>query len=63
MKMNDIEFLMYAMNCVNSDDKSVVKEFRQDENHVKRLAELVGEHGDEVFKKIDEIRGLTDEQA
>lgn len=59
MKMNDIEFLMYAMNSVNSEDMEVVKAFRNDKDSVQRLADLVGLHGDELFKVINQLRELS----
>lgn len=58
MKLNDIEFLMHAMNCVNSPDMAVVREFRNDPANVKRLADLVGLHGDELFKVINQLKGI-----
>lgn len=59
MKMNDIEFLMHAMNSVNSEDMEVVKAFRNDKDSVQRLADLVGLHGDELFKVINQLKGLA----
>jgi hypothetical protein len=59
MNMNDIEFLMYAMNSVNSDDMEVVKAFRNDKDSVQRLADLVGLHGDELFKVINQLKGIA----
>lgn len=62
MKMNDIEFLMYAMNCVNSEDREVVRAFRSDMGHVKRLIDIVGQLStEELNSKLNEIRGLADE--
>ena len=56
--LNDIEFLMFAMNRVNSHNIEEVKEFRDNPQHVKRLADLVGLHGDELFRVIDNLKGL-----
>ena len=59
--LNDIEFLMFAMNRVNSHNIEEVREFRDNPQHVKRLAHLVGLHGDELFKVIDNLKGLGNE--
>lgn len=60
LNMNDIEFLMYAMNCVNSEDREIVRAFRSDMEHVKRLADLAGQLSvKELNSKLDEIRGLA----
>jgi hypothetical protein len=59
MKPNDIEFLMHAMNSLNSADKEVVNAFRNSKDNIQRLADLVGVHGDELFKTIDKLKGLT----
>jgi hypothetical protein len=62
MKPNDIEFLMHAMNCLNSSDIEVVKAFRNSKDNVQRLADLVGVHGDELFKTIDKLKGIMSEE-
>lgn len=61
MKPNDIEFLMHAMNCLNSPSKEVVEAFRKDKDSIKRLAELAGTNKDELFKVIDKLRGISNE--
>jgi hypothetical protein len=60
MKPNDIEFLMHAMNSLNSEDMKVVNAFRNDKDNVQRLADLVGLHGDELFKTIDKLKGVME---
>ena len=56
MKPNDIEFLMHAINCLNSPNMEVVKSFRQNKDSVKRLAELAGTNRD-VLEVIDKLKG------
>jgi phage-related tail protein len=56
MKPNDIEFLMYAMNSLNSQDMEVVNAFRNSKDNVQRLSDLVGLYGNELFKAIDHIK-------
>lgn len=59
MKPNDIEFLMYAMNCLNSSDMEVVKAFRNSKDNINRLAELAKADKDALLSTIDKLKGLT----
>ena len=59
MNGNDIEFLMFAMNSVNSPNREEVKAFRENPAHVGRLAKLVGTHGDELFRVIAQLKGIV----
>lgn len=56
MKLNDIEFLMYAMDCINSPNPEMVELFRKNESHVKRLADIVGQNKDELIEVIKSIK-------
>ena len=58
MNSKDIEFLMFALNSVNSSDRDEVKAFRENSAHVRRLVDLVDLHGDDLFKVIDQLKGL-----
>jgi hypothetical protein len=59
MKPNDIEFLMHAMNCLNSADMKVVNSFRNDKGNVSRLVELVSVDRDEFFSVVDKLKGIV----
>jgi hypothetical protein len=59
MKPNDIEFLMHAMNCLNSSDKEVVNAFRNSKDNINRLAELAKADKDALLSTIDKLKGLT----
>ena len=59
MKPNDIEFLMYAMNSLNSQDMEVVKAFRNSKDNINRLAELAKADKDALLSTIDKLKGLT----
>ena len=59
MKPNDIEFLMHAMNCLNSSDMEVVKAFRNSKDNINRLAELAKADKDALLSTIDKLKGLT----
>lgn len=58
MKSNDIEFLMHAMNCLNNQDMKTVDAFRTNKDNVQRLSDLVGLHGDDLFKVIDQLKAI-----
>jgi hypothetical protein len=59
MNGNDIEFLMFAMNSVNSPNREEVKAFRENREHLSRLVELTKTHGDELFRVIDQLKGIV----
>jgi len=58
MKPNDIEFLMHAMNCLNSPNKEVVEAFRTNKHNINRLAELVSIDKAEFLNVLDKLKGI-----
>ena len=57
MKTEDIEFLIHAMDCLNSPNMEVVKSFRNDKDSIKRLVELASLNREDLFKVIDRLKG------
>jgi hypothetical protein len=55
----DIEFLMFALRSVNSPNREEVKAFRENREHLSRLVELTKTHGDELFRVIDQLKGIV----
>jgi hypothetical protein len=58
MKPNDIEFLMHAMNSLNSQDMKVVNAFRNSKDNINRLAELANADKDALLSTIDRLKGI-----
>lgn len=63
MKPNDIEFLMHAMNSLNSSDMEVVKAFRNSKDNINRLAELAKADKDALLSTIDKLKGIMNEES
>jgi hypothetical protein len=58
MKPNDIEFLMHAMNSLNSQDMKVVNAFRNSKDNINRLAQLANADKDALLSTIDRLKGI-----